>query len=252
MKQTGEKTNSMSKRLIGNKRISCLQCLLLSVALLSLIILGTIFIFMFIGFSSDGGVQITRQNLREWVELDLFTPYILNPEPEGVELVFGPTLISSSYLSSLFPPQFAENPVRAELYYSERFTADGLQHTYKLYVSNGPMPDHLFKPHYDIPDEDVTETHTTLVIEGNEQKIKIRLNRTLPEEGIAFFEIDETHVLLHWVSMGQDVALKVLSEHLVSIQQDDIEIISEFDRLQKDSRRYRNQPTKEFSKEFID
>ncbi len=230
----------MSKRLIGNKRISCLQFSLLSVALLSLTILGTIFIFMFIGFSSDGGVQITHPNLREWVELDLFTPYILYPEPEGQELVMGPSLTSSSYLSSLFPPQFTENPVRAELYYSGPFTADGSEPAYSLYVSNGPMPDHVLKPRFDIPDEDVTETHTTLVIEGNEQKIKIRLSRKRPGEGMAIIEIDGTHVVYHWSGVGQNIALEVLTEHLVSVQQDDIEIISEFDRLQKDRRRSRS------------
>lgn len=176
------------------------RLLLFSVTVL---IIGCAFIVSIASIRSPSFTHIT---LSQWYDLDLFTPFILEPPPGKTELRMGPYLGAD----------------RVELYYTEEFVPggrDAVPSSYTLYESNKPMlvGEEILSP-YDARKDSVTIERVKLVLFGHVRSVEIRRNKHYANSGIAMFEINGTYIVYHWQNVTENRARHQLTESLTLVQ----------------------------------
>ena len=178
------------------------------------------------------GQSASGLTLREWVDSRMFAPVILWPEPEGSTL--------------WFPPRHIDGPGYVELFYSEAFIGAGVEPPmYMLYESKSDLPvGQQLLTNYDVADTEVTISNINVVLCGKPVLIELRENSSIPDSGVAIFELDGTHVAYHWRHMSRAAALSVLEHNLVQVREVNSDIIASFDRmLETKFQRLRFSPT---------
>jgi len=162
--------------------------------------------------------------LREWVDLQVFTPFILWPEPEGSSL--------------LFPPRYIEGQGQGyvELVYSEGFIGSGVESSmYTLYESDSDLRiGESFLADYATAKPQVRASNARLIVCGRSVSAQIRENTSIPDSGIAILELEETHVVFYWRHKSRAAAFDILEHNLVQVHKDNPEIISSFDHMLED------------------
>ena len=160
--------------------------------------------------------------LREWVDLQVFTPFILWPESEGSSL--------------LFPPRYIEGQGYVELVYSEDFIGSGVEPSmYTLYESDSDWRiGKSFLADYATAKPQVTASTARLNVCGRSVSAQIRENTRIPDSGVAVFELEETHIVFYWRNKSRAAAFDVLKHNLVQVDKDNPEIILSFDQMLED------------------
>lgn len=186
------------------------------VLLLAFFILAIFTTFTIAFFKSPRFTHIT---LAEWVQSDLFTPVILQPEPDGTKLRLGPL----------------HGADRVELHYTEEFEFGVLPIVYELYESGNPLPIGKKErsgilPDYGATNQDVEIAQTTLTLIDMAHPVELRQNKNRVAAGIAIFEIDGTYVVYHWQNVDQVDALQTLVDSIALVGPDDVELVSTFDQ----------------------
>jgi hypothetical protein len=157
--------------------------------------------------------------LREWVDSQMFAPVILWPEPEGSKL--------------WFPPRHIDGPGYVELFYSEAFIGAGVEPSmYMLYESKSDLPvGQQLLTDYDVADTEVTINDMNVILCGKPVLIELRESSSIPDSGVAIFELDGTHVAYHWRHMSRATALSTLEHHITQVYEGDFDTILSFDRM---------------------
>ena len=161
----------------------------------------------------------SASTLQKWVESQIFIPIILWPVPEG----------SSLWL----PPRYIDGPDYVELFYAGAFVEAGVEPPmYMLYESDSKLPiGQSMLTDYAVSDAMVISSYINLTMNGKSVLTEIRENSTLPDSGVAIFELGGTHVVYHWRRMPSTAALDVLEHRTLQVREDDYDIISAFDRM---------------------
>jgi len=158
--------------------------------------------------------------LVEWMDLRIFTPVILWPAPEGTSL--------------WFPPRCIDGPAcdYIELFYTGDFVGTGVEPPmYMLYESDSELPiGKSFLTSYAATNAAVTLERIDLVLDGKAVLAEIRENAAIPDSGVALFELDDAFVVYHWRHVPRTAALDVLEHRILQVRQDDLDVISAFDR----------------------
>lgn len=162
--------------------------------------------------------------LREWIDLQVFTPFILWPEPEGVSL--------------LFPPRYIERQGQSyvELVYSEGFIESSVEPPmYTLYESDSDLRiSKSFLPDYTTAKPQVTASNARLIVCGKSVSAQIRENTSIPDSGVAVLELEETYIVFYWRHKSRAAVFDILEHNLTQVHKDTPEIISSFDHMLED------------------
>jgi len=106
---------------------------------------------------------------------------------------------------------------------------------YTLYESDSDLRiGESFLPDYATTKPRVTVSNAHLIVCGRSVSAQIRENTSIPDSGVAVFELEGTHIVFYWRHKSRAAAFDILERNLVQVHKDNPEIISSFDHMLED------------------
>ncbi len=151
----------------------------------------------------------------EWLQITDTEAILFWPPPLNSDFFLGPALVGSGqseYVRILYGPHTALS--------TESFT---------FYVGQGVGQEGNVPVDFGRSRSDTISRLETVLIADQLVEVELLTRTGLPDQGIALFQIDDTHVVIQWRDVGERTMLTLLEENIVHLSPNDSTLITDID-----------------------